>query len=611
MRWGRCPGMRPILGFVAAAAAACAAPPAQTLRAANYTARPFAGWVRCTVPAPALAPGECVGPDDFRVVPGRAVGGVRVVDVRVWLPPGAVRTVPLADLPPGEGGKSPVAPPTVATLPAVGGASFRLREAGPDGAAWSQRWRARLGMLACELWVRHYPDWPGVAIGEVVYTASNPTLPDMCVTVPDCTIKWEGAIAYTPTMPSVGDVMADGQARASRVVVVWPRAVRDWAAVVALLAPAGVCAMGLDAPWPTGCPVSAPSPLAWTTEWLPRAEASLRGWSPCGLGPSIDSRVTGAQEDQLFVGGELGAAAGLGAEVVRYLVALGQFRQPCHHLEADGGQLVLADHPRLVMWDSRAHYSAAVSPDQLGKPRPLQAAEAHGWWGPDEQHWLLNTLCVAARATGSPALQWQLEAKARNLIVHYDSRAGELRAAGWRALAYWWLSHVLEDRVLAERVVADARAFAAVVRRDWEGRPWWWVDTDRAQDTQGTGRDRVSLVWQHGLATYALDLLGEQLGDRELRALARRGAIAALAAWAWDGERWAGWGYVGTSGGVFGPLVEGDGAHWGSGVESWMTLTIATVLRHEPQHERALAIQAQLLRERAQQGRWLPPEWLR
>jgi hypothetical protein len=465
-------------------------------------------------------------------------------------------------------------------------------------------------MLCAEMWVRQYPDWPGVAMGELVITASNPAVPDMVAVVPDgLTLAW-GTARCVATLPAAGDTIADGQVRASRLVVVWPDRVADWATVAAVLPPAGVCAMGLDRPWPAGRPVADPQPLAWTQRWLPAVEASLGGWASSGLGPAMDSGTTGAQEDQVFVGGELGAVpAGLGAEVVRYLAALGQLRQPHHHLEADGTQLALTGHPGLTLWYSRPHWHEGVSPDRLGKPRGLSSAESHGWVGPDDQHWLHNTMSVAARATGSPALQWGLSAFARNLIYEFDEYPGALRSVGWRYLSYWWLAKGLEDRALAGHVIADGRAFAAVVKRDWTPRPWWWVESTSPQDTRLTGRDRVTMVWQHGLATYGMDLFGELAGQDDLRVLAHRGAVAALQAWTWTGRRWQGWGYVGTTGGVFGPLVEGDGAHYGAGVESWMTLTIATVLRHEPGHERALAIKAQLIRERAQGGRWIPPEW--
>jgi hypothetical protein len=80
--------------------------------------------------------------------------------------------------------------------------------------------------------------------------------------------------------------------------------------------------------------------------------------------------------------------------LARYYAALGQLRRPCHHLEDQAGR------------------------DQLGKPRQPTLSETHGWLGPDREHWLQNTVAIALRITGGPALEWEMAAQARLFWWH-------------------------------------------------------------------------------------------------------------------------------------------------------------------------------------------------
>ena len=97
-------------------------------------------------------------------------------------------------------------------------------------------------------------------------------------------------------------------------------------------------------------------------------------------------------------------------------------------------------------------------------------------------------------------------------------------------------------------------------------------------------------------------------------ATALAGAFAVLDGWEWDGGRFSGWVYRGVEpNGTPSQLVEGDGAAngRGTGIETWMGLGPACVLRHDPTHPKALPIMRQLIAEANQEGKWIPPDSIR
>lgn len=631
------------------AAVACLLAPlaAQTVHIANYSGSEFHGWKRCTVDIlPPHQSGQLAAPDGLpvRYVLGRKIGTCTwVLDVDVHLLPGQVFALDLA-----ESAAAPFAlqsPPDDALAffgaPSIAGAPLQVVDLQPDGAAWLAHLRARTGAMLCtDLWVTWYPDRPGWACGEVVVTASNPTVPAVTTVVPsNFLLRFGAADVLIPGLPTptasaaqaggacllpAGASLGDGQARSFPLVLVWRQHLAtqvEWSSAGAAAALA-ICANGISKLLPDGNP-SVParfSPLAWTREHWAGAIERLHTWDAGPLGVVAGSTQTGAQEDQVFVGGEcmLGPVS-LGSETVRYLVALGQSRRPCHHLEASGTQINPGLHPQLVLWSSRPHWHRGVSPDQLGKSRSVSDLDTHGWIGPDREHLLINTLSASARLTGSPALQWQLSAQARNFLLSetIDPRLSTsgpdaARSVGWAGIAVAHLWTTLEDRVLAEQVAARWRQRVLQVYVPQLGTRVADVWDPRTGDQRlivETGSDPNWMPEQQAVGAYGMDLACSLVGPVEGRALALRGAKAVLdRAFVRQGNRWVEWERLAFQGTDMVVPVEGRTAHrTGWYTAAWFPLATATVLRHEPGNERAVSIWAQQWADSGNGGAWMPP----
>jgi len=137
-------------------------------------------------------------------------------------------------------------------------------------------------------------------------------------------------------------------------------------------------------------------------------------------GPNKNSADSGAQGDQVFVAGECKVQPG--PEQVAYLSALKLAARPNHLRRPDGSPMDPAEVATVQFWHGRPH--AQSTHNLLGKSRGIEAVDAHGWWGPDTEHWLANGLAVAARVTGSRALQ---ETAANLLRLVEDVRDAALR----------------------------------------------------------------------------------------------------------------------------------------------------------------------------------------
>lgn len=594
-----------------------------TIRLCNFSGSIWVGWKRIVVDVlPPLASGEING---LRYVVGRRTGlDTYAVDVHCRLNPGEVREVDLARAQPWAfvRGAVPSDPMVYFGTPAIGGAIFAFIGIAADGAGWSVHLRARepyRPMFVSDLYLLWYPDHPATAIGEATVTASNPAVPDMGAVVPtsfdlhfgDALVCIPGLPVGAPLMPA-GTTFADGQCRSFPVVIAWPRhfqGAEEWASAGAL-ANLQVSGNGISRLWPGGNPRLAPgtSPLAWGGWHMPGAIASLHKWQvEPGVGPNMRSADTGAQADQIFVGGECVGTAGLGCETVRYLVALSQSRRPCHHREADGSPLDLSKHPQLVFWDGRPHIPS-VSPDQLGKPRKLGESEASGFFGPDVEHLLLNNLCVAARITGSRALQQDLADHARLYLLTYQTDKSRFpyqavpfaaRAVGYEGIAVTLLWFNLEDRALAGVVRARYLErldsvllpdLGAAVNDQWDVR----VNDPRL----GTGEWEIP--WQCAVGAYGLDLAGRTFDRPDARALALRGAKHAMAR-GWEKQP------DGTWLTYFNRAVDGRGVVGHDANNFGMPLAPAVVLLHEPNNATARDIWAQLQRDHAGSS-WHPPE---
>jgi hypothetical protein len=634
--------------FALCAAAAAAAAPGQSVEVANFGAARFEGWIRTTIDEPVVASGEAEGVA-WRV--GRACGAdVRVIDLRVTLEPGERRKVVLISENDGTdrareagGAASSRAGATAFAAPVVAGTSLELathsvaRRPNPleDGAAILTHWRGRLASdarLHADVWLRAYPGQPW-AVGELVLCASHadldgwqvPIEADLHLGVPGAVVLIDGLQLGQPLLRA-GDWLADGQARSWRFVVghLGQMSTADMHSAL-LEADHAVVARGVATPTYLGAVApTSEDQRPWIAQHWQGARARLHGWDAGPLGPAANSGRTGAQEDQgAAKGSRAYGPGGLGAEVIRYYVALGGSRRPCHHLEASGDRL-RPDRADLVLWDGRPHWSRSVSPDQLGlSEQPTQGWRTHGWWGPDRQHWFINTLALAAELTGSPALQWQLEHQAT--LWRYQetvdpalatSRADAARSQGWAGIVAAQLWHALEDRQLALEVAERWHLRVATVYvPTWRQRGLWDLQTD-ARVTQYVDRARypyVTMAYQAAFATMGVTLGLQGFppsvpGITEARELAYRQALLVLDQ-AYDAES-RGWEIVGVESDgrtLAGDLVEGVSAHrTGWFDDAWLPCCAWTVLQSDPNNPRALEVY-----ERATSGTapndWMPP----
>lgn len=603
------------------------------IRLANYGSDRYRGWYRLTTDHPIPAAGEIDGVPYAR---GHAQGDAWIVDLRVDLAPGQV-----LELDPARATLGPLRAVDVHEAlaqigtPTVAGVPMGVVDSEQDGAAVLVHYRAKVSAnLVADLWLWAYPGQPWCR-GVATFVAGNPEIPDLVAVVPEgLTIEIRGAFVATPErLPGAplpaGETLADAQKRSFPITVVWPSRMQqsDWGSAGGMVF-WRIVGNGIANLWPGGypaLPVGMPR-LGWTREHWAGAIERLYGWEAGPLGAVAAGGQTGAQEDQVFVGGECEGPQGLGAETVRYFVALGQSRQPCHHVEADGSPLKPENHPNLVLWSSRPHWHTGVSPDQLGKLAGL-TNEAHGWSGPDREHWLLNTLAVAARITGDPELQAQLAAHGRNFLLAETTNPGwattgnnAARSVGWAGLVVVHLWRNLRDRRLAEQVAERWRQRVLEVYIPTMGsRPggiWDPRADNRIKAEIGANWEQGWMPEQQAVGCYGLDLACEMLSIPEGRTMALAGAKAVLErAFTREGDRWVEWERLGYRGAdVLQPheIVEGNGAHrTGWYRAAWFPMATTTVLRHEPQNERARSIWAQQLADGGGGGSWFAPEVVR
>ena len=557
--------------------------PSQTVTVGNWSPYKFAGWTRCTVD---VAPPATSGTfeDGTKYITGKTIGAVRNCDIWVRLDPGVVRKYDLAQATPGPVALSeiPVSQlgwPSIAGVPMLPASDWLAI----DGACLAVHLHARVGpMLHVDLWVRAYGG-QGWYPGEVVVTASNGAVPDVVATVPaGFTLTCGDAITAVPGQPwgspllPEGETLADGQARSFPFVVGWPKLMPDSEAMTSSQAQAElrVLSYGLNqaTTWGTTMPGRGFDSRAWANSHFGGAVTRLHGWDGGPIGVTPASGRTGAQEDQgALQGAEAQQVAGPSAAVVRYLAALGQSRRPMHHLEADGTNLDLSKHPRLIMWSSRAHWHTGVSPDQLGKSRQPTEAESRGWYGPDREHWLINTLAAGHRATGSPALQWQLRHHAINFLAGETVTPGwstsgtdAARSVGWAGIVVSHLWDNLEDRQLAERVAERWRQRVRQVYIPyWGNRPGgiWDFRQDGRLTMDLTGYTLAWMPYQQAIGSYGGWLACSKVGPDEGLALFTQGALTVVRHAYRNGIEWEILGYRNGEMLPDSEYVERKGAH--------------------------------------------------
>lgn len=598
---------------------------AQTVFLANYSRHPFSGWIRRAVDVKPPAASGLV--DGVTWVRGRPRGlAMWDVDFRVTLRSGEVRKVDLASSTPVDADILLATPGVVASVwPMLAGTAMAVVSANPNGAGIDGHWRMRTGPMLCtDLWATVYPgqDW---CTGELLTTASNPQVEDLFGVVParftlqgvDGVVKVAGLPQGSPLIPA-GTTIASGQSwPPQHVTVLWGL---EGAASAAAVSEQQVGCLTVT-PWPQGTPLwwLDQDPTNWVSDWLARSRPYSQSWTAHPLGIAADARRTGGEMDQVYVAAALGhGASSVGGEWLAWMIGGSYMRRPSRHLEAGGESLRVDAHPDLCMWGGQP-FAQGGSKDLLGKKGIPSLADTHGWWSWDE-HDFHNWAYVGARMTGSLALQQWVEAQARRLLFEHTTdkrfsttkRTGPCRSYGWYCLTTWWCWQLLDDRDLAEQI-RDRWLWtweqAALPR--WGGQAFWDVRHLDPRLSGPTGRDDVWLAYQQAPMALWLDYCGEAFARPEARQLALLGAHAVLQhAYNVVDARQTGWHIVGVVDGAAEPLVNGDGALFGPGTESWMVTAPACVLRHQPKHEQARAIVEQAKRERPVEGRWVAPEVL-
>lgn len=587
---------------------------------ANRSAHFFDGWKRVIASAaPSSNAGKCEDGTVW-VWAGNTGSHLSVFDVRVTLAPFQQRKFDLHESEPVEF-TMPDLPPHLLDWfggpPCIEGVPMAWLDSQQEGACFKAHFRTRTStLLVVDLWVRWYPDTPSVATGEVVIAASNPGVPDVVVALQhDLTLSWGTGQVHIPgaaegVLIERDAWLADGQARSLPFVIGWSNRAatpEDWSRIAAL-AELGIVGHGVEDLYAQGNPF----PIAGNhrlrvDQSIADALQRLHSYEAGPLGVTKASTVTGSQEDQLFPGADAALShAYVGHELARYLTALRQSLRPCHHLEADGQHLRVEQHPQLVFWDGRPHWHVGVSPDRLGKPRSPWPDELHGWWGPDVEHALCQTLTLAARTTDSDALQWQLEHWARLYQLQWTTRPGlsttqtyAARAVGYEGLLACNLWSALRNVETAQRVRTHwTQRFDAVLRPVLSAK--WANIWDVRQDDPRLGAGPWWMPWQQALGAYGMHLAAKTFSNDAAATLAHAAALKVVDdAWLHRGGRW-----------VSMPQMPALGQAQANADESFnhfgMCLAPAVVLSANPTHDKARAIYEQLLNDNNPKV-WLPP----
>lgn len=574
------------------------------IRAKNHGSLPFRGWRRTNVDFP-----ESANP---RIRIGRRTGRATwAADVWLDLAPGQQAQVDPAasdEAPPLREIPKDLAEHFGGPLK-ICGEPMHLLSTRQDAAGHLIHFRGRRGRLFCldfvGIW---HPELPGVVDGKLLVTASNPAVPDMQEDLPSFEIAWgEARVALPCGELRPGMPFFDGQARAIPVTFVWERhlateADANTATGVAqrFISAIGVRDLPLGVPkMPTGF-----QPAAWWWRHVHIA-GNLSTWAHPELGPAANTAQGGGQEDQIFVGGEPWHPNGIGTEVLTECAALTTSGHPCHHLELNGEVVDVERHPNLRMFHSRPHRTGS---DLLGKPRLMEAGEAMGWAGPDAQHWLIARKSVAAHMTGDPVIQRLLEHDARNYLIQLTLQPGASTSKIWSAREILWeallvaqLVEVLEDRNLAQRVLAHSRnrVLQAIIPQV-SGLGGRWIQL--REDSVGPGICWQG--WQHGGGAFGLDLLGRLHSVPQARELALECALRCLEdVWRKEGDRWVQYGHLGISDPTYRQASDPNFN------VAWNGLGIVTVLEHQPTNAKALEIWQQIKADAGGEERWLPPGW--
>jgi hypothetical protein len=596
---------------------------------ANRSEFPFAGFVRVNCdPVPPHQRG-IVKHDrqEITYFVGRQTGRKsRGVDFKVALLPGQEIKLDLSTS--VETTRKPPRPPEhvktwFSGSPTINGAPFADPVMTTDGAGIRLLYLARVGTtFLLKLWVHWIPGQSWCS-GELLIVSSSSFSTLMTEPLPALLLAWGDAQVLVPglvapgpivgTYVSIGDdIVADGAGRPMPVTFAWPQdqaadGVIDEATINAV-ANLGVTGIGVDELWPgLGNPYTSHDiePQKWRDARLGESVRRLFTWEPALLGPNRNSRDSGAQEDQVFKGGECFLGSGVGAETITYLADLKRWARPCHFYEQNGRVVDVDDHPNLAYWDSRPYLYV---PDWLGKERGLSLEESHGWHGADDEHFLLNRQAAGARLIDSDVLQEELRHQAMIYLgmfrvdperLPYLSIPFAARTTCWEGLLVYHCFHNLADRALADRVLVRAkdRVNEVIVPayQSIPGAVWDWRRDDRI------GPGMRWMPWQQAAGSFGLDLMSQLVDSPDGRKVAFKAAQAVMRDAAVKiGGQW-----------TFRDVIAADGAEVPTGAYDWFgcPLAVATVLRNDRRDEKARSVWAQYMQQatNAQDFAWLCP----
>jgi hypothetical protein len=500
------------------------------IQVANYSPNSVSGWLRVKHDGEPIAYPRIYAKHPFLVVPVRMEGEAQVVDVYAdKLAPGHIEKI---DGPSGD--SASWTPPKLPTpqdvvqqfggLPSLGAREFVLVSAQVEGAAIVAHFRVVANSWVADFRLRYYPDMPAVVHGELAVTCTaERAVGPMILWWGMAGVRqlwgWERMIDFD---------LAHGQSKRIPLTLLFADHLRgDQYASAGALIEGQIVGHGITRLWadPSLPAVPGFQARAWHWRNMTATIHALRTGTAPPIGPAANSSVSGEQEDQLLhVGTEAMQPDGIGCERVRLLAAHCLGMRPIHFLEADGSPLKL-NRPGLHMWDGRPLWR--ISDDKLGATREMRPEDFRGWWGPDSQHFLAQTLLAAARLNASPMLQDQLGHWCRAYLYGRSANPAVSTSGIFssRGMAYEAIFAVEVRRTLADQSLANA-----VVQRFRDR----WVNVIEPylarmprgiayihRDDPRLGAGEWTITWQNALCAGGLDLAGRFFDMPILRQFAR------------------------------------------------------------------------------------------
>ena len=431
----------------------------------NFGSKPYTGWISMNTDTP-LPYQFCRTSQGFEVVRGEDTGeDTHMIHVRVNdLQPGELNILP-GDLQQTFFDFNDIDLRYMGGSLKVNGVDAINVSVDVDGPSFVGHYRARVNNIVCvDVWLRWYPDQKWAVFGEALITCSDSTKNILSDTFANIELTLgDGLLVHLDGTidKNLGAIAnpVDGMANGIPFTFVFHkelRSLQDWSSAEVACRKM-VNGVSINNLWDGGSPEYNGHAQDFGASRYFEAVRRLKTLDRPTFGIDPNSTVTGAQQDQLFVYGQ--AKDSPLTAVVCYLDALKWANRPCHHLKPYGEIISQDNEENLVYWNSRVHWHTGVSPNRLGK-----TSEVHNfpnnWYGSDVEHWLINTLAVAKRLTGSRMLDRLLEHQAEIYRLQWTHKDGlttsqtyASRAVGYEGINVLHLYKNLRNRELSEKVV--------------------------------------------------------------------------------------------------------------------------------------------------------------